>query len=125
MALLAAGCRSRTELTPEQVAAYSRQIVFSNYRLSAAESLVQQTIYHIDAVVKNGTDRPIAVLEAKAVFRDVNRQVVLREFVRIVRAYEAPLAPGQSRKFRMAFENIPVAWNHVAPELEITRLVVE
>jgi hypothetical protein len=33
----------------------------------------------------------------------------------------APLAPGQSAQFQMAFEHISTQWNQAAPEIRVLR----
>jgi hypothetical protein len=34
----------------------------------------------------------------------------------------SPLAPGQSKPFRLTFENISAQWNHAYPDLQITQV---
>src|SRR5260221_133856 len=36
----------------------------------------------------------------------------------------SPLAAGQSKPFRLTFENISAQWNHAYPELQITQVSV-
>jgi len=124
-ALLTWGCSRRAEVPPQEIAQYSSKIVFSGFRASAAENLAKHTIYYIDAEVKNDTGRPIAVLQVRASFYDLDGQAVFREPALVVKENQPPLASGQSREFRMAFEGIPAAWGRTAPRLEITRLVFE
>lgn len=124
-AMLGVGCRSRSELSPQDIANYAPRISFSNFRLSAEENLFGQTVYYIKAVVKNGGDRTITVLEVDARFRDSVGQIVLREPATVSGGQRPPLGPGQSREFRMGFEGVPASWNRIAPELAITRLVLE
>jgi hypothetical protein len=37
----------------------------------------------------------------------------------------SPLAPGQSKPFRLIFENISTQWNHAYPDLRITQVSVK
>jgi hypothetical protein len=37
----------------------------------------------------------------------------------------SPLAPGQSKPFRLTFEGISNQWNHQVPELQITDVVTK
>jgi hypothetical protein len=37
----------------------------------------------------------------------------------------SPLAPGQSKPFRLTFENISAQWNHAYPDLQITQVAVK
>jgi hypothetical protein len=124
-ALLTWGCSRRVEMPPQELARYSSKISFTNFRASAAENLARHTIYYIDAEVKNDTGRPIALLQVRASFYDVDGQFVFREPALVVKENQPPLPSGQSREFRMAFEGLPAAWGRTAPRLEITRLVFE
>jgi len=124
-ALLTWGCSRRVEVPPQELAQYSSKISFANFRASAAENLAKHTIYYIDAEVKNDTGRPIAVLQVRTSFYDLDGQSVFREPAMVVKENQTPLPSGQSREFRMAFEGLPAAWGRTAPRLEITRLVFE
>jgi hypothetical protein len=48
--------------------------------------------------------------------------VVLRERVPIVRRQLGGLNPGQTKDFRLAFDNIPESWNQVMPQLVIAQI---
>jgi hypothetical protein len=61
----------------------------------------------------------------RASFYDLDGQCVFREPALVVKENQPPLASGQSREFRMAFEGLPASWGRAAPRLEITRLVFE
>src|SRR5207245_10760310 len=37
----------------------------------------------------------------------------------------SPLAPGQSKQFRLTFESVSAQWNHEFPELQITDLTTK
>ena len=119
------GCRPSPELSPRDIANYATRISFSNFRLSARENMVGQTVYYVAGEVSNGGDRTITLLEVNVSFRDDLSHVVLRERTRVISPGHVPLGPGESRQFRMGFEEIPDTWNRVSPDLEITRLELE
>ena len=122
---LGAGCRPRPEVSARDVANYAPRITFSNFKVGLSENMAGQKIYYIDGVVRNGGDRTITALGVAARFRDLDRQVVLRDVATIVHARRTPLGPGESRSFRIGFEGVPDSWNHAAPDLEITHLALE
>lgn len=124
-ALLAWGCTRHAEVPPQELAQYSSKISFSKFQASAAENLAKHTIFYIDAVVKNDSGRSISLLQVRASFYDLDGQSIFREQAMVVKENQSPLAAGQSREFRMAFEGIPDSWGRTAPRLEITRLVFE
>jgi hypothetical protein len=123
--LLCAACRSRSELSAQDVANYAHRISFSNFRLRAEENLVGHTVYYIRAVVKNNGDRSVTLLVVDARFRDTEGQVALKEPVTVISDKFPPVGPGQSREFQMGFESVPASWNRNAPELTIARLTLE
>jgi len=45
--------------------------------------------------------------------------LVLRERVPIVSAKIGSLAPGETKPFRLPFDNIPESWNQAMPQLVI------
>ena len=48
--------------------------------------------------------------------------MVLRERVPIVSAKIGELAPGETKPFRLAFDNVPESWNQAMPQLVIARI---
>jgi hypothetical protein len=48
--------------------------------------------------------------------------VVLRERVTIAGARAGHLAPGETKPFRLAFDNIPESWNQAMPDLVIAQI---
>ena len=122
---MAMGCRAKPQLSDRDVANYAARVSFSNFRLGVSENMAGQTVYYVDAVVKNGGDRTINELVVNASFRDLDGQVVFRDRATVIGARRPALGPGESRQFRMGFEGIPASWNRTAPELQITHLVLE
>jgi len=123
-ALLAAACGPQPA-SREQIAAYSEKITFSDFTAEAAENIAGHTIYQIGAQVRNQGNRTIAEMDVVAAFRDDDRQVVLKEAAPVVRRTHMPLKAGESRRVELRFESLPKSWNRHAPELQVTRLVLE
>jgi len=63
------------------------------------------------------------VVEINCVFYDPYGQLVLRERVTVVGRRTGPLAPGDKKSFRLAFDNIPESWNQQLPALVIAQIV--
>jgi hypothetical protein len=47
---------------------------------------------------------------------------VLRERVAIVNLKTGALAPGETKAFRMAFDNVPEDWNQALPQMVIAAI---
>lgn len=108
-------------LTPE-AKSYVRNLALSEVQMQAAESYLKQAVVEIEGKISNKGDRVVNVVEINCVFRDPYTQVVLRERVAIVGAKFGSLAPGETKRFRLAFDNIPESWNRTMPDLVIAQI---
>ena len=92
-------------------------------RGEAAANLVaqswRQALVEITGKITNKGDRRLDQVDLNAVFYDPYGQVVLRERVSIVRPRTGGLAPEETKRFRLAFDNIPQSWNQAMPQLVI------
>jgi len=117
---LLAGCSQQPKnqpprLTPE-AKAYVRQLQLSEVTLKATDSYAQQTITEIEGKITNGGQRIIRRAEVSCVFYDRYGEVVKRERVPLIKA---PLKPGETRTFRLPFDDLPESWNNQMPQLVI------
>jgi len=100
---------------------YVRYLKLSDVEMKATESYMKQTVVEITGLICNTGNRPARVIELNCVFYDNYGQVVLRERAAIVRA-STGLQPGEIRKFRLAFDNLPPSWNQGMPQLVIAQI---
>jgi hypothetical protein len=107
-------------LTPE-AREYLNNLALSNVTMQAAESMVNQRVIEILGDIANKGDRTIKLAEVTCVFRDYNGAEVKRERVPIVGS-SSPLAPGASKHFRLAFDDVPDSWNQALPTLVIAQI---
>jgi hypothetical protein len=105
-------------LTPE-AKAYVRNLKLSEVGLKANESYAGQVITEIDGKITNAGDRTVDHAEVACVFYDSINQLILRERVPLVKA---PLKPGETRSFRLPFDDIPSSWNNQMPQLVIAQI---
>lgn len=91
----------------------------SNVDMQAHESYLKQSIVEITGNVGNTGNRVIASAVIYCVFYDEYEQVVLRERVAIVKSR---LAPGETKPFRLAFDNVPEGWNQTMPQIVIAAI---
>lgn len=106
------------ELTPE-AKAYVRHLALAEVEMKATESIATQALVEITGKITNKGDRRLDQVDLNAVFYDPYGQVVLRERVSIVRPRTGGLAPEETKRFRLAFDNIPQSWNQAMPQLVI------
>lgn len=101
-------------------------LALSEVEMKAAENYMMTTVVEITGKITNKGPRSIGVVELNCVFYDPYGQVVMRERVPIVRRVKGrPFQPGETRPFRLAFDNIPAGWNQVLPQLVIAHIDFE
>src|ERR1700693_1672298 len=117
--------------------AYATNLSFSDMKTSAAQNFVGATVSYIDGVITNTGDKTVIHAVVQVTFKDDMGQTAQREELpmRVLRTggpYDeavdfnlSPLAPGQSKPFRLTFENISAQWNHAYPDLQITQVSVK
>jgi hypothetical protein len=103
--------------------AYVRYLKLSEVDMKAHESYLKQSIVEITGKIGNQGNRVLKLVEINCVFSDAYGQVVLRERVPIVSPKIGGLAPGETKTFRLAFDNIPESWNQALPQLVIAQIV--
>jgi hypothetical protein len=104
-------------LTPE-AKAYTRNLQLSDVEMKASENYFQQTVVEIAGKIANVGDRPLDTVEIYCVFRDGYGQLVLRRRLAIV-THGSGLRPGETKSFRLPFDDLPQSWNQAMPQLVI------
>jgi hypothetical protein len=125
------------EKKPTAPPAYAASLKFSDMKTSAAQNFVGATVSFIDGVITNAGDKSVIHAVVQVTFKDGMGQTAQRDElpIRVLRTggpYDeavdlnlSPLAPGESKPFRLTFENISAQWNHAYPELAITQVSVK
>ena len=98
---------------------YVRNLKLSGVDMSAHEDYFKQKIVEITGQIQNAGDRSLQLVEINCVFYDPYGQVVLRQRVPIVSQKVGGLAPGETKPFRLPFDNLPESWNNVMPQMVI------
>jgi hypothetical protein len=116
---------------------YAANLKLSNLKMSAAENFVGATVTYLDGTVTNAGDKTVTHATVHVNFKDSLGQVAQSEDVPLnvlqtggpypdtVDLSVSPLAPGQSRQFRLTFEHVSNDWNHEYPELQVTDVKVK
>jgi hypothetical protein len=105
----------------EEARGYVREqkLKLSDVGMRAHENYMHQSVVEITGNIGNAGERTLKTVELNCVFYDAYGLVVLRERVPIVSARIGSLAPGETKPFRLPFDNIPEAWNQAMPQLVI------
>ena len=116
---------------------YAQQVTLTDPKVSQAQNFVGAIVTYIDGSVTNAGDKTVTAASVEATFHNSLGQIVQQEEqpLRMLRrsgAYPepldlltAPLAPHQSREFRLTFEHISGDWNQQLPELKITDVATQ
>jgi hypothetical protein len=105
-------------LTPE-AKAYVQKLKLADVDMKASETYFKQVVVEISGKIGNAGDRDLSVVEIYCVFYDSYGQLVLRKRLPIVSARMGGLKPGETKSFRLPFDEIPESWNHAMPQLVI------
>ena len=122
---------------PSGPPAYAANIKLTDLKMSAAENFVGATVNYIDGTVANTGSQTVTHVIVEVTFKDSIGQLAQRETVPLrvlqtsgpypdaVDLSVSPLAPGQSKPFRLTFEGISTQWNHEYPELKVVDVTVK
>jgi hypothetical protein len=99
--------------------AYTRNLQLSDVEMKASENYFQQAVVEIEGKIANTGDRPLDTVEIYCVFRDPYGQLVLRRRLAIVSPRMGGLRPGETKSFRLPFDDLPASWNQAMPQLVI------
>ena len=105
-------------LTPE-AKAYARNLQLSDVEMKASENYFQQTVVEINGKIANAGTRPLDTVEIYCIFHDPYGQLVLRRRLAIVGTRTGGLKPGETKSFRLPFDDLPQSWNQAMPQLVI------
>ncbi len=109
-------------LTPE-AKAYTKNLKLSEVEIKSSDAyLKDQSLVEILGKVTNAGDRKLKSVDLTCVFYDPYGQVVLREQVAMLPVRAGGLAPGETKSFRLAFDNLPESWNRTLPQLVIAQI---
>ncbi|MGB7150780.1 MAG: DUF2393 family protein [Terriglobales bacterium] len=124
------------EKKPAEPPPYAANLKFSDLKTSAAQNFVGATVSYLDGVITNIGDKTVIHAVVQITFKDDMGQTAQREEIAIhvlrtggpydeaVDLNLSPLAPGESKPFRLILENISAQWNHAYPDLRVSEVAV-
>ncbi len=105
-------------LTPE-AKLYITNLGLEDVGIQAKLDYFGQKVVEISGTISNKGDRNLGVVEVSCVFRDYAGQILARQRSAIVSVKMGGLKPGDSKQFRLPFDNVPQGWNQQMPQLVI------
>jgi hypothetical protein len=91
----------------------------SDVTMKATGSYMQQTLVEIEGKITNTGSRELSVVDVYCIFYDPYGQLVLRRRLPIVSTKMGGLKPGETKSFRLPFDDLPQGWNQKLPQLVI------
>jgi Protein of unknown function (DUF2393) len=116
---------------------YAAKLKLSDLKMSAAENFVGASVTYIDGTVTNTGDKTVTHAVVHVLFKDSMGQTVQAEDIPLhvlltsgpypdsVDLAQSPLAPGQSKPFRLTFEHISADWSQSYPDLQVTAVTLK
>ncbi len=113
---------------------YLSKLQFSNLHMSTAENFAGGSVTYIEGTLTNSGDRKITGARAQVTFRNSLAEITQRETlpltVRVPNSVyvdystldRAPLAPGQSRDFRITLEYVTPDWDGQIPQVKVVSI---
>jgi len=114
--------RPKPPVLTEEAKQYINDLVFSNVRIQAAESMINQRVVEILGDIANKGNRTVKLAEVTCVFKDYYGKELQRERVAIIGPTTGPLAPGAKKPFRLAFDDLADTWNQAYPDFVIAQI---
>jgi hypothetical protein len=126
---------SRTQ--PKHAAApppYAANLKLSDLKMSAAQNFVGATVTYLDGTISNSGNQSVTDVMVHIVFQDPMGQVAQVEDLPVhvlqtkgpypdaVDLAVSPLAPGQSKQFRLTLEHVSANWDQAYPRMEIVEV---
>jgi hypothetical protein len=116
---------------------YASNLKFSDLKTSAAQNFAGATVNYLDGEITNAGSQTVIHAVVRVTFKDDIGQTAQKEElpIHVLRTggpYDeavdlnfSPLQPGQTKTFRLTFDDISAQWNHAYPDLKVTEVVTK
>jgi hypothetical protein len=101
---------------------YLGNLQLSEVKPQTSESYIQKSLFEIIGKITNNGQKTVTGVVVTCVFRDYYGKEIKRELSTVVSGRGGPMAPGATRNFRLAFDDLPDEWNRQMPDLVIAEI---
>jgi hypothetical protein len=134
IAILAALLLRESPKPQAQIPPYASQLKISDLKMSQSQNFVGANVTYIDGTLANAGKETVGHATVRVTFKDLYGQIAQVEEVPIKILQTngpypdtadlsiAPLAPGQSKPFRLIFEHVSEQWNQAYPDVQIVNI---
>lgn len=99
--------------------AYVSKLRLDDVSMQATENFMKQQVVEIEGKITNDGNRELRTIDVFCLFYDVNGHEIHRERVPVFPVKMSPMRPGETRAFRLPFDNLPPGWNQAMPKMVI------
>lgn len=116
---------------------YAANLKLSDLKMSAAQNFVGASVTYLDGTVTNAGDKTVTQATVHLIFKDSLGQVTQLEdtplrvlqttgpYPDTVNLNASPLAPRQSKPFRVTLEHVSDDWNREYPQMQVMDVTVK
>jgi len=124
-----AGCGGSPKQTAKssptaEEAAYLKKVQVTPGRVEAAQNFLQHTVTTIHGTVTNNGKKTILYLQISLTFSDIEGKPVEQKTAAPVSGNTLALKPGETRPFKVSYDEVPAMWNQAPPQMTPKRLVL-
>jgi len=109
--------------TPEETA-YLQNIQLTPGRAEAAQNFLQHTVTTVYSTVTNKGNKTVIYLEINLTFSDIEGKPIDQRKAYPISGTTLPLKPGETREFRVSFDQVPPMWNQAVPKMVPDRVIL-
>lgn len=108
------------DVPPSQEAKdYVRNLRLSDVTIEANKNFTGQLVVEVQGKIENAGTRSLQSVEIYCYFYDPYSQMIYRPRLPIVTKAMGGLKPGDTKSFRLPFDEIPATWNRSMPQMQI------
>lgn len=108
------GSNGRNEGLSAEAQQYVRSLALSEMTIQATENALGGVLVEVNGSITNNGSRTVENATVACTFTEPYGQPLKTETVTLLRS---ALKPGETRTFRLPFENIPEGWNQAMPQV--------
>jgi hypothetical protein len=109
----------------QELDSYGANLQIGSVKVLAADTMMAGSVTYVDGVVRNSGNRTVTALTVAVVFHDAMGQIVQNDRNQVISKKTGPLAPGDSRAFRIGFDHVAADWNRTPPDIRSVNVFVD
>ena len=114
---------------------YAASLPISNIQMSQAGNMAGSQTTYVDGQITNQGPKTVTGITVQVAFHGFSNPIAKKDtmsltLIRTRQPYvdtepvsAAPIRPGETREFRLIFDNIPQDWNQNYPEIRIIQVI--